>query len=87
MSGQQPYAVRLSPPTAKVLDTLPEHAEKMVWDVLDAAAGNPWGFPQWDAGDPEGEDVRIASVGQLSVIFFANRATRHLSVLDVVWLG
>ncbi|WP_328834905.1 hypothetical protein [Streptomyces europaeiscabiei] len=86
MSGQ-PYPVRLSPPAVKVLDALPEHAEQMVWDVLDAAAGNPWGFPQWDEGDPEGEDVRIASVGQLSVIFFANRALRHLSVLDIVWLG
>ncbi|MFF0001540.1 hypothetical protein [Streptomyces avermitilis] len=86
MSGE-PYAVRLSPPVAKVLAGLPEHAEQMVWDVLDAAAGNPWGFPQWDADDPEGEDVRIASVGQLSVIYFANRALRHLSVLDIIWLG
>ncbi|MFE7447074.1 hypothetical protein ACFU7X_42215 [Streptomyces chartreusis] len=87
MTGQHPYAVRLSPPAAKVLAALPEHAEQMVWDVLDAAATNPWGFPQWDTGDPEGEDVRIASVGQLSVIYFANRALRHLSVLDIVWLG
>lgn len=86
MTGQ-PYAVRLSPPAAKVLAALPEPAEQMVWDVLDAAAGNPRGFPQWDAGDPEGEDVRIASIGQLSVIYFANRALRHLSVLDIVWLG
>ncbi|MFD8650816.1 MULTISPECIES: hypothetical protein [Streptomyces] len=84
MTGQ-PYAVRLSPPAAKVLAALPEHAEQMVWDVLDAAAGNPSGFPQQNASDPE--DVRIASVGQLSVIFFANRARRHLSVLDIVWLG
>ncbi|MFF7191400.1 hypothetical protein ACFZAR_40850 [Streptomyces sp. NPDC008222] len=86
MTGQ-PYAVRLSPATVKVLAGLPEHAEEMVWDVLDAAAANPWGFRQWDAGDPEGEDVRIASVGQLSVVYFANRALRHLSVLDIVWLG
>lgn len=87
MTGQQPYAVRLSPPAAKVLDALPEHAEQMVWDVLDAAAGNPWGFPQWDAGDPEGEDVRTASTGQLSVVYVINRLTRHLSVLDIVWIG
>ncbi|GGU16476.1 hypothetical protein [Streptomyces lateritius] len=87
MSGQQLYAVRLSPPAAKVLDPLPEHAEQMVWDVLDAAAGDPWGFPQWDAGDPEGEDVRAASVGQLSVIYVINRLTRHLSVLDIIWIG
>ncbi|MCX4821074.1 hypothetical protein OG883_14350 [Streptomyces sp. NBC_01142] len=86
MSGQ-PYAVRLSPPAAKVLAELPEHAEEMVWDVLDAAAADPWGFQQWDAGDPEGEDVRIASVGRLSVIYFANRALSHLSVMDIVWLG
>lgn len=87
MSGHQPYAVRLSPQAAKALAALPEHAEQMAWDVLDAAVGAPWGYPQWDASDAEGEDVRIASVGQLSVIYFANRALRHLSVLDFVWLG
>ncbi|MFZ3562777.1 type II toxin-antitoxin system RelE family toxin [Streptomyces sp. BH097] len=87
MSGQQPYAVRLSPPAAKVLDALPDHTEQLVWDVLDAAAGNPWGFQQWDTSDPEGEDVRIASVGQLSVIYFVNGALGRLSVLDIVWLG
>ncbi|MFG2986988.1 hypothetical protein ACGFYQ_38045 [Streptomyces sp. NPDC048258] len=83
----QPYAVRLSPPAAKVLANLPEHAEETVWDLLDAAATDPWGFRQWGAGDPEGEDVRIASAGQLSIVYFANRALRHLSVLDIVWLG
>ncbi|MFF1651314.1 hypothetical protein [Streptomyces sp. NPDC058240] len=31
--------------------------------------------------------MRIASVGQLSVVFFANRALWHLSVLDIVWIG
>ncbi|WP_258308653.1 type II toxin-antitoxin system RelE/ParE family toxin [Streptomyces sp. NWU339] len=41
MSGQHPYAVRISPPAAKVLAALPEPAEQMVWDVLDAAAANP----------------------------------------------
>ncbi|MFF4450805.1 hypothetical protein [Streptomyces sp. NPDC001502] len=83
----QPYAVRLSTPAAKVLAELPEHAEETTWDLLDAAAADPWGFAQWDAADPEGEDVRIASAGRLSVIYFANRALRHLSVLDIVWLG
>ncbi|MFI6080219.1 hypothetical protein ACIBBB_04400 [Streptomyces sp. NPDC051217] len=85
MTGQ-PYAVRLSPPAAKVLTELPEHAEEIVWDVLDAAASAPW-FRQWDTGNPEGEEVRIASVGRLSVIYFANRSLRHLSVLDIVWIG
>ncbi|GGX44321.1 hypothetical protein [Streptomyces chryseus] len=86
MTGQ-PYAVRLSPQAAKVLTELPEHAEEMAWDVLDTAAAGPWGFRQWDAGDPQGEDVRIASAGQLSVIYWINRSLRHLSVLDIVWLG
>lgn len=40
----QPYAVRFSAPAAKVLDTLPEHVEDMVWDVLDAAMRRPVGL-------------------------------------------
>lgn len=47
--SEQPYAVRFSAPAAKVLDTLPEHVEDMVWDVLDAAAGDPWGCGVADA--------------------------------------
>ena len=86
MSGQ-PYAVRFSPLAAKVLAELPEHAEQMVWDLLDVAAADPWGFRQWNPADPEGADVRIASVGRLSVIYFANNLLAHLSVLHVVWLG
>ncbi|MBY8847111.1 DUF6247 family protein [Streptomyces sp. SP2-10] len=68
------------------LAALPEHAQQTGWDLLDAAA-NPWGFTQWDTGDPDGEDVRIASAGQLSVIYWINRSLHHLSVLDIVWLG
>ena len=33
----------------------------MVWDVLDAAAADPFGFRQWNADDPEGEDVEDGS--------------------------
>ncbi|MFC9595725.1 hypothetical protein ACFTUC_38760 [Streptomyces sp. NPDC056944] len=83
----QPYAVRISAPASMVLAGLPEHAEETVWDLLGAAAADPWGYPQWDLDDPEGEDVRIASAGRLSVVYFTVRALRHLSVLDVVWLG
>ncbi|WP_329332671.1 hypothetical protein OG252_51985 [Streptomyces sp. NBC_01352] len=82
----QPYAVRFSPPAAKVLDALPEDVEDTVWDVLDAA-GDPWGFQQWNAEDPEGEDVRYASVGQLSLTYWINRPLRRLTVLNIVWLG
>ncbi|MEU9117745.1 hypothetical protein AB0D04_39960 [Streptomyces sp. NPDC048483] len=45
MTGQ-PHAVRFSPQAAKVLAELLEHAEEMVWDVLDAVAADPWGFRQ-----------------------------------------
>ncbi|MFD3809227.1 hypothetical protein ACFWSF_39580 [Streptomyces sp. NPDC058611] len=83
----QPYAVRFSAPAAKALDTPPEHAEGTVWDVLDAAAADPWGFRQWNADDPEGEDVRYASVGQLSPTYWVNRPLRRLTVLNIVWLG
>ncbi|MER7540147.1 hypothetical protein ABTX77_36025 [Streptomyces sp. NPDC097704] len=87
MTGQQPYAVRFSAQAAKVLDTLPEHVEDTVWDVLDAAAGDPWGFGQWNVDDPEGEDVRYAAVDQLSLTYWVNRPLRRLTVLNIVWLG
>ncbi|MFI2764325.1 hypothetical protein ACH5A3_36660 [Streptomyces echinatus] len=83
----QPWGVRLSPQAAKTLTELPEHAKEMIRDFLDIAARSPWGWPQWNTGDPEGEDVRAASVGQLSVVYVINRLTRHLSVLDVIWIG
>ncbi|MFD7472251.1 hypothetical protein ACFV8Z_08690 [Streptomyces sp. NPDC059837] len=86
MTGE-PWAVRLSAQAAKTLTELPEHAKEMVRDVLDIAVRSPWGWPQWNVGDPEGEDVRAASVGQLSVVYVINRITRHLSVLDVIWIG
>ncbi|WPO76699.1 hypothetical protein [Streptomyces sp. KN37] len=70
MSGQ-PYAVRVSAPAAKVLDVLPEHAADTVWDILAAAAADPWGFGQFETDDDEGEDVRYAAVGQLRVAAFA----------------
>jgi hypothetical protein len=79
--------VRLSAQAAKVLTELPAPATEMVRDVLDIAVRSPWGWPQWNAGDPEGEDVRAASIGQLSVVYVINRLTRTLSVLDIVWLG
>ncbi|MFD5951951.1 hypothetical protein ACFWAZ_39325 [Streptomyces collinus] len=87
MTEQQSYAVRFSAPAAKGLATLPEHVEDMVWDVLDAAASDPWGFRQWNAHDPEGEDIRHASVGQLSLTYWVNRPLRRLSVLTITWLG
>jgi hypothetical protein len=87
VTAPQPYAVRFSSGAAKTLATLPEHAEDTVWDVLDAAAADPWGFRQWNTGDPEGEDVRHASVGQLSLTYWINRPLRRLSVLTVTWLG
>ncbi|WP_086562238.1 hypothetical protein [Streptomyces africanus] len=83
----QPWAVRLSPQAAKTLTALREHAKETVRDVLDIAVRSPWGWPQWNTGDPEGEDIRAASVGQLSVVYVINRLTRHLSVLDVIWIG
>ncbi|WP_331731010.1 hypothetical protein OG933_45490 (plasmid) [Streptomyces sp. NBC_00016] len=83
----QAWTVRLSPQAANVLTELPAPAKEMVRDVLDIAVRSPWGWPQWNAGDPEGEDVRAASIGQLSVVYVINRLTRRLSVLDVVWIG
>ncbi|MFE9629009.1 hypothetical protein [Streptomyces sp. NPDC006527] len=84
MTGQ-PSAVRFSASAAKVLTTFPEHAEDTVWDVLDATA-DLWGFRQLNADDPEGEDVRHATVGQLSLTCWVNRPLRRLSVLTITCL-
>lgn len=86
MSGG-PWPARLSPRVVKTLSELPPPAVEMVRDVLDIASRTPWGWPQWHAEDPEGGHVRAASIGQLSVVYVVNRTTRHLSVLDDVWLG
>ncbi|MGP3683301.1 hypothetical protein ACTVZO_01080 [Streptomyces sp. IBSNAI002] len=48
---------------------------------------SPWGWPQWNAGDPEGEDVRAAPLGRLSVVYVVNTLTRRLSVPGAVRLG
>lgn len=81
------WPVRLSPRAAGAIAELPSHVTEMVRDVLDLAALSPWGFAQWNPADPEGEDVRSAAVGQLTVVYWVNRAARRLSVLDVVWSG
>ncbi len=82
-----PYMVRVSAPAAKVLDALPEHAADTVWDILAAAAADPFGFPQFDISDDEGADVRYAAVGQLSITFWINRPLHSLTVLNLGWLG
>ncbi|MFF8619240.1 hypothetical protein [Streptomyces sp. NPDC015350] len=82
-----PYAVRVSAPAAKVLDSLPEHAVDTVWDILAAAAADPWGFRQFDTEDDEGQDVRYAAVGQLPVTYWTNLPLHSLTVLNIIWLG
>jgi hypothetical protein len=37
--------------------------------------------------DPDGEDMRMASVGPLVVVFWVNRIRQRINVLDVSWLG
>ncbi|MEU7556480.1 hypothetical protein AB0B01_29860 [Streptomyces sp. NPDC044571] len=81
------WPARLSPQAAKVLTALPGHAVEMVRDVLDLASRDPWSFPPFDSRDPEGEDIRSASVGQLTAVYFINRSSGRLYVIDIVWLG
>ncbi|MGK5546979.1 hypothetical protein ACSNOH_19930 [Streptomyces sp. URMC 127] len=87
MTEGQSWQVRLSPTAAKVVGVLPAHAQEMVRDVTDIAARAPWGFTQWDTTDPEGEDLRAAAVGPVTVVYFINRLARRLYVIEVVWLG
>ncbi|MER7990338.1 hypothetical protein ABTY53_32850 [Streptomyces noursei] len=85
--NSEPWAVRLSPQAAKTLNQLPEPAQKTIRDILNIARRSLWGWPQWNASDPEGENVRAAAIGQPSVAYVINRLTQHLSVLDITWIG
>ncbi len=83
-----PWPARLSPGSLATLRVLPEHACEMFRDVLDIAGRDPWSFPAYfDSRNPEGEDVRSASVGQLTAVYCINRLAGRLYVLDIVWLG
>jgi hypothetical protein len=59
-----PRLARLSPQAAKTLTELPGHAAQMVREVLDMDSRTPWGWPQWNANDPEGEDIRDMAHGE-----------------------
>ncbi|MDT0440363.1 MULTISPECIES: hypothetical protein [Streptomyces] len=60
---------------------------RLPWACLFTAAADPFGFRQFDTDDDEGEDVRYAVVGQLSVTYWINRPRNSLTVLNIVWLG
>ncbi|MGW3414561.1 hypothetical protein [Streptomyces sp. NPDC000888] len=81
------WPARLSPNASKYLAAQEPEVQEMVRDVLDIASRQPWGWPQWDPTDIEGEDLRTAGVGPLTVVYWINRAHEHLYVLDIVWAG
>ncbi|MEU9235591.1 hypothetical protein [Streptomyces subrutilus] len=80
------WPARLAPQAANYLAALDPHVQEMVRDVLDIASRSPWSWPQWDRTDPEGEDVRCASIGRLTVVYWVNRSLGRLRVLSVVWV-
>ncbi|MGC5401709.1 hypothetical protein ACPXCP_38970 [Streptomyces sp. DT20] len=87
MSDLPPWPARLSPQAARTLNELPDHARENVRDVLDIAGRDPWSFPPFNPRDPEGEDVRAASVGRLTAVYWVNRTAGRLYIVDIVWLG
>jgi hypothetical protein len=81
------WPARLSPNASKYLAAQTPEVQEVVRDVLDIASRQPWGWPQWDPTDPEGEDLRAAGVGPLTVVYWINRSHEHLYVLDIAWAG
>ncbi|MEU6112948.1 hypothetical protein ABZ840_00020 [Streptomyces sp. NPDC047117] len=59
----------------------------MLRDVLELASRGPRGRPAWDRSDPEGEDLRGAAIGRLTVTYWINRPVGRLYVIDITWLG
>ncbi|MFC9955215.1 hypothetical protein ACFVIN_33170 [Streptomyces prasinus] len=81
------WPARLAPSVSTYLADLAPAVQEMVRDLLDIASRSPWSWPQWDRTDPEGEDLRRASVGPLTVVYWINRSHGHLRVIDIVWVG
>ncbi|MFF8407752.1 hypothetical protein ACF06P_39770 [Streptomyces sp. NPDC015684] len=81
------FTARLPSKAQDVLTELPNHARQIVRDVLDIAGRDPSAFPPFDSRDPEGEDVRSASVGRLTAVYWISRPAGCLYVLGHVWLG
>ncbi|MFE1775983.1 type II toxin-antitoxin system RelE/ParE family toxin [Streptomyces sp. NPDC059008] len=81
------WQVRISPQALSALDRLPHHAREILRDLLDIASRDPWSFPAFNRQDPEGEDVRSASVGQLTAVYWINRSAGRLYAIDIIWLG
>lgn len=44
-------------------------------------------MPPWDATDSDGEGLRCAAVGQLTLVYLVNRTASQLHVIGIVWLG
>lgn len=79
------WPARLSPNASKYLAGHQPEGREMVCDVLDIASRQPWGRPQLDPTDPEGEPLPAAGVGTLTVVYWINRPHEPLYVLDIVW--
>ncbi|MFI9588249.1 hypothetical protein ACIHCQ_42190 [Streptomyces sp. NPDC052236] len=86
--SDQSWPARLSPVASSYLAALDPVVQELVGDILDIASRAPLHWPQWDTSDPEGADVRAATVGALTVLYWINRTEPpHLYVLDIVWAG
>ncbi|MEY9961354.1 hypothetical protein [Streptacidiphilus sp. MAP5-52] len=81
------WPARLSSQASSYFADLPTAVQEMVRDLLDLASHSPTAFPQWDKTDPDGADLRRASVGSLTVVYLINRQLQHLHVLDIIWAG
>ncbi|MEZ0090994.1 hypothetical protein [Streptacidiphilus sp. EB129] len=73
------WPVRLSAQAGNYFADLPAAVQEMVRDLLDLASHSPLDFPQGDKTDPDGVELRRASVGSLTVVYLINRQMRHLS--------
>ncbi|MCE4945301.1 MULTISPECIES: hypothetical protein [Streptomyces] len=81
------WPTQLAPELVGYLEDLHPPVQEMVRDVLAIASRSPWSWPQWDRTESEGENVRRASIGSLTVVYWVNRSRGHLRVIDMVWAG
>lgn len=84
--SDEAWPASLSKNAAGYLAELPPPVQELVRDALALASRAPYGWPQWQPADRDGEDVRVARVGPITAVYWVNRTRRRLLVLDIVYL-
>jgi hypothetical protein len=81
------WPARLSVRASAQFKLLAPEQQEQARGMLDIASRGPWDWPAWAADDPEGEDLRVAAVGPLMILYWVARPMGYLRVMDITAPG